>query len=530
MRDMAEWTIENSEYKSSFLMTTMGMLVNPVTYMGAEYAEIYQTIKEKTDLGYAKKEILDEVLSGFKAPVYSADQILISNAFEQNIQKHKTLIKRKYIEFGEAEAKYGQHENWVFVQPGIKSVYSEDDGVFYDIKDDDHPYLVEEAIYMNRREDCEVPFVGGIYMGDSNIEGNPMRHRDNKNAPKYNVTPFGYQRVNEHFFFYKSLMNAQYWDNQLLDAQYEMGMNRIFLDTNMPLAVSGADKIDGDIIFPSSITAFADKDTKVTAVMPQANINGIFAGMNAVEKSMEESSVSTETGGQVGNTDTKATALVIAQQNAKIMLQGVGKTLAESIVQYGDLIKDIIINHMTIPQVMEIAGSGKTKLKYRTFIVNKKNVGNRQVSKTLKFDETLLGAEMSEEKKNNEEMMMLEKIDYPNNKNHIYRINPEIFARYKYLTKCEPERMFPQNEEFMQAILSQLYTQLRSDPLIKSETLVRKVLYSYRGVLGDTDEMIQEAPTGPVAPEIGAENTPTPANVAGQTIKETVGRGRALLK
>jgi hypothetical protein len=179
---------------------------------------------------------------------------------------------------------------------------------------------------------------------------------------------------------------------------------------------------------------------------------------------------------------------------------------------------------------MEIAGSGKTKLKYRTFIVSKKNVGNKQVSKTLKFDETLLGAEMSEEKKNNEEMMMLEKIDYPNNKNHIYRINPEVFARYKYLTKCEPERMFPQNEEFMQAILSQLYTQLRQDPLIKSETLVRKVLYSYRGILGDTDEMIQEAPTGPVAPEMEGQGKPTPANVAGQTIKETVGRGRALLK
>jgi len=67
MRDIIEWMVDNSSYKSSFLMTTMGMLVNPVTYMGAEYAEVFQKIKVKTDEGYSTKEIIDEVLSGFEA-------------------------------------------------------------------------------------------------------------------------------------------------------------------------------------------------------------------------------------------------------------------------------------------------------------------------------------------------------------------------------------------------------------------------------------------------------------------------------
>ena len=528
MRDMSEWTINNSEYKSSFLMATMGMLVNPVTYLGAEYAEVYQTIKEKTELGYTKKEVLDEVLSGFKAPVYSAEQILITNAFEPNIQRQTSLIKRRYIEYGEAEAKYGEHENWVYVQPGINSVYNEADGQFYDLKDDNHPYLVEEAIYYNRRNDTEVAFVGGIYMGDENVDDNPIKHRDNRNAPKYNVVPFGYQRVDEHFFFYKSLMNSQFWDNQLLDAQYEMGMNRIFIDLNAPLSISGGGKVDSDIIFPGSITAFEDKDVKLTPILPSANINNIFSGMNAVERSMDESSVSDQTGGQLGSADQKATALVIAEQNAKVMLQGVGKTLAESIVQYGDLMKDCIITHMTIPQVMEIAGSEKTKLKYGTFIIPKKMVGNREVSKTLKFDEKLLGREMSDEQKSKEEYKMLESVGYPNNKNHIYRINPEIFARYKYLTYVEPEKMFPKNEEFMKAILSQLYGQLRQDPLIKAEQLVRKTIYAYRDILGDTDDMIQEQqqiPQGLL--ESPQEETPKPANVAGQMIKKQAGRSLA---
>jgi len=210
MRDIVTWMVENSNYKSSFLGASLGMLANPVTYLGAEYAEIFQTIKERTEQGFSKREILDEVLSGFRAPVYSADQILISNAYDQNIQRHRFNITRRYIEHSEAQAKYDKHENWNNVTPGIQTIYSEDDGLFYDVKDDDHPHLVEEVVYKNRREDTEVTFVNGIYMGDENVGDNPIKHRDNRGAPKYNVVPFGYHRVNEHYFFYKSLMNIQY--------------------------------------------------------------------------------------------------------------------------------------------------------------------------------------------------------------------------------------------------------------------------------------------------------------------------------
>src|SRR3990167_2835581 len=178
MRDIIEWMVYNSEYKSSFLQAAMGMLVNPVTYLGAEFQVVTQKIKEKTRNGYTTKEIVDEVLSGFKAPVYSPEQILISNVSEQNIQKQRSIIKRRYIDYSEAQAKYGGHDKWGFVIPGIRSLYSEDDGLFYDIKDDDHPLLVVEEIYLNRREDTECPFVGGVYFGDSNVNDNPIKHRD----------------------------------------------------------------------------------------------------------------------------------------------------------------------------------------------------------------------------------------------------------------------------------------------------------------------------------------------------------------
>ena len=87
MRDIIEWMTlpTNSNYQSSFLSIVSGMIESPAVYLGAEYCEVFQKIKERTEKGYVIKEILDEVLSGFKAPVYTADQVLITNVYERNI-------------------------------------------------------------------------------------------------------------------------------------------------------------------------------------------------------------------------------------------------------------------------------------------------------------------------------------------------------------------------------------------------------------------------------------------------------------
>lgn len=491
MRDSVDWLVHNSSYKESFVQAAMGMLVNPVTYMGAEWCEVYQKIKTRTMEGEViTEEILDEVLSGFSAPVYSAEEVLISNPYEQNIQKHRFNIKRRNIEYQEAEAKYTDHDHWQFVRPGTKAIFDADQGAFYDVSDDDHPHLVEEVIYQNRRDDTEVAFVGGIYMGDANVDANPMKHRDNRNAPKYNIVPFGYQRVNEHFFYYKSLMAAQYWDNQLLDAQYQMGMNRTFLDANMPIAVSGTDKIDSEVVFPSSVVTFEDPNTKAVPLLPQANMAGIFTAMDKVESSMEEGSISGPTAGQMPAASQKATSVAITNKHAETLLKGVGANLAFSVVQYGDLMKDIVINHLVVPQVLEIAGDA-TKLKYPTLMLNKKMVNGKETSKIIRFEEQFLGRKYTKKQQERISMRLLEEVGYPHNKKHIYLVNPELFSRYKYLTKVEPEKMFPENEEFRQAILSQVYAQFAENPYISLEALTRKTLYAF--FRSESEELMKPA-------------------------------------
>lgn len=515
MNDIAEWLAQpmNSDYQSSFTQIVFSMITNPVTYLGAEYCEVFQKIKEKTDKGYATKEIVDEVLSGFKAPIYSSSQIFISNAYERNIQKQKFLIERRYVDKAELEAKYGDHENWEFVQTGIKSIYSEDDQLFYDIKDNDHPNLVAEEIYKNRRDDMEVSFVNGIYLGDGITENNPIKHRDNRNAPKYNKVPFGYSRIGNHFFFYKSMMNCLGWDNMLYDAMSEIVMNRAILEVEMPIAISGSEQVDTEVIFPNSVVSMENPQARVWPLLPSSNIMAGFNALRETEKSMSEGSVSETIAGQLPEASQKAYTVAQARADAKKILGSVGKSLAESMIRYGDLMKDIILNNITAPQT-EALINGNLTLKYPTFFLENKNMAGKMSDKVIKFDTSLMGLKLTPQEKLMREMKLLEEIDYPNNKKSLALVNPEMFASFKYLCKIDLAEMFNRSNEYREMLLMALRQQLANDPYIDFQTLDRKLIYAI--LQSEGDELIKEQPT-PAQLTVNTEKNP---NISNQLINQ----------
>lgn len=507
MRDIIEWMASptNSNYQSSFLAVVFGMIKNPVTYMGAEYCEVMQTIREKSKSGeYTTKEILDEVLSGFQAPVYSASQVLITNAFERNIQKQRRIIKRRYVEKQELEAKYGDHPNWQYVQVGWRSIYNDEDGLFYDIKDDEHPTLVAEETALSRRDDSEVCFVGGIYMGEDDVENNPIYHRDNRNAPKYNVVPFVYNRIGEHFFYGKSMMNAVGWDNQLYDAMSEVVMNNALLEQDPPTVTSGGEKIDSEINFPGAMVSSEDPNFKAQRIFPAKDFVTGFNALEATKQSMDEGTLSDTQTGQLPEASQKAYSVAQAAAAGKKIITGVGKSLGESVAMYGDLMKDIAINNITAPQVSELVG-GAMKLKYKSFMLDNKNVGGKTVSEHLKFDESLIGAQMTDEEIDHENLKLLEESGYPDHKTVLYRINPEKFAAFKYYCKVDVEEMFTRNSEYWQPVLLNLKTTLAADPTIDQEALSRKLMYAYFRSEGDSLIKKQQMPIpGQTPPVPGA--------------------------
>ncbi len=477
--DIMEWMAINSNYRSSFLTASMGMLVNPVTYMGAEYNEVFQKVKCMNDDGtYSAKEILDEVLSGYQAPVYSADQIMITNAYEQNIQKQTWSIKRRFLEYDEAKGLYGDHVNFVFVQKGIQSIYSADDGLFYDIKDEDNPTLVEEVIAYCRRDDLEVPYINGIYMGDESVEANPFSHRDNRNAPKVPVTPFGYERIGEHFFYYKSLVNNVGWDHALLDQMYEITMNKEILDLLPPMVFKGADNIDTEVVMPGLTISSSNPDFEATPLFPRTGNQGGYNAMQSIQQSIDDGSVSALTKGQLPDPNQKAYSVGVANQHAQVMLSAVGKSLGESVMQYGMLMLDIALNHLTVAQIDELTG----KPSYRTFVLEDQAIDGKRVDKKIMFDESLIGRRLTKKQREEMAVEMYQKSMEKDGYEYLYRINPHLWSKMKYMTRIEPDAMIPKNAEFEKAQSQQMYTLLREDPLIAPEVLVRKLIGAhYRG-------------------------------------------------
>lgn len=512
MTDIIEWMVQPnvSNYQSSFLQLIFSVETNPVTYLGAEWNEIYQTVKEKGDNGYTTKEILDEVESGFKAPIYGATQVLITNAFERNIQKQRCLIERQFVDFTDLEAKYGDHPNWQYVQKGIRSIYNDEDGLFYDIKDEDHPNLAAEEIYKSRRKDIEVPFVNGIFLGnedDEGIENNPIGHRDNRGAPKYNKIPFGFHRIGDHFFYYKSMMNALRWDNLRLDALDEIEMNRAVLEVEMPLAVYGTDKkIDSSVIFPNAVTVFESAEAKITPLLPQSNLIAGMRERDRAKESLSHGSLSDTQQGQLPEASQKAYTVAQARADAKKLLGPVAKSLAESIAQYGDLMKDIALNHYTVPEIGQLVG-GKMKLKYRKFFISDKQKGGETQPRTVILDESLLGKQLSKEAKMAEELKMLEESGWPDNYKPVIKQNPEVLAKLKYFTKIDVDEMLDKGQEYWQPVLMALKGQLAQDPYVDQEALTRKLLYAF--FKSEADDLSQKAPQQPVQPAQPGSNFPT---------------------
>lgn len=513
MRDLIEWMAmpTASNYQQGFLEVTNGMLTNPVTFLGAEFYECYQKIKEyQEDGSLVTKEVIDDVLSGFQAPVYGATEILITNAFQRNIQKQRSIIQRRFLELEEAQAKYGDHPNWHYVKVGIKSIFNAEDGLFYDVKDNETAYrfLVIEETFKSRREDTEVCFLNGIYFGDmDNVDSNPMKHRDNFGAPKYNVVPFGYSRIGEHFFYYKSMMNVLGWDNAFYDAMTETVMNRAFLEVDQPLIGSGSEKIDSDVLFPKAIVTSESENFKLTPILPASNLGAGFSALAATEKSMSDETLSPLASGQMPGSRQTAYTIAAVMDAAKKIIGEVSKSLAGSMHMYGDLMKDIAINHITTPEVEEIIG-GNLKLKFKTFFLENKVKGGRATTKSINFSADLIGLELSEEEKETAEAKMLEESGYPEEQDSLRLINPELFAKFKYLTRVDTEEMFKKNQEYWQPVLLNLKQVFANDPTIDMESLNREIMYSYFQSRGSDFIKKQSA--------IPPQNPQNPQNPTGQ--------------
>lgn len=455
MREMVEHNIRNSNYETSFLFGVISGLVNPVSYFQVDYVEAYQEIWAKDK----REEVIDDIFSGIQHSLLPTDEILFENPYQYEFQKQDWIIHKKYISYGEAEAKYGEYDNFDYVKKGKKTIIS-DDGKFYDIEDIEEDQ-VEYVCYKNRRKDLEVVFIGGVYMGDSNPEYNPFVHRTPKNKPKYNIVKYGYEPIDAmRFIGYKSLVAKMANDQKAVDREWQNYFDASTIATFSPVVTIGAGKIDRSVMTPAQMTDLPAGSS--VAPLNVVNPAHARAALAEAERSVNESSQDPQTQGmQQGPQKTKGES-VILQQNALTVIGLPAKMIGFMVKEVGSLIVDDIIRYQTIGQAGKLVGD----ITYKKFVVDGKVKEGRGRASHIYFTDRFAGKEMSKYDKMREEFSILEK---SGDDRDIWEVDPVAFSEYEFLINIDAEEMLKKNDAFERAFKLETYDRAILNPLVQQD-------------------------------------------------------------
>ena len=522
MRDLIIWNVENSNYKSSYLLAVIAGLVNPVAYLEVEFARVIRQVKEVVKGKIKMRDVIDEVLSGFRLHCVPMDEILIGNPYQQNIQEQKFVGRKRLISWDEAKSRYGKHENWKYVQPGVKTIYDIPSNSFFDVYEEEGGDLVDWFIYYNREEDLEVPFINGIYMGKPDPHENLMKHRrvgytpDNKPVlvPIYPIVKFGYGIINERFYFYKSAVNELGPQQRLVDKMWKMVVDATFLQTIPPLAVVGSQVIKSNIIYPGAITQFRDKDTSITPLKVGSELAGAYNILTTAENDMIQSAKLPQFPQKSG-----ATAFEVSQalQQAKVQLGVFGSMIASAVAELGALMVDVVIQHQTIAEVEEITG-GTMRMRYKKFLLKDQPEGGRKVTKVIELTNKELTGSLEESTK------ILEEEGGLDSDRRIYRVNPTLFRRRKFLVRIDPDQLYPKNELFDKALKLEAFDRMVNNPLIDQEAITRDFLIE-PFAKGETEKYMKKEIVGVqgVQPEPAGRMPVTRGTTPGSIVSQITG-------
>lgn len=462
-RGLMEYNFKKSDYASTFLYAVISGLVNPVTYYKVDYCLSYMSVLDGTQSDYTRKQVLDDAASGFQHALLPADEILISNPYCFELQKQKCLIHRRRISYHEAQQYFGHHQNWQYVRPGVHSVLSASDGLFYDVQDPVNDGLVEVATYKYRTIDLEFDMVNGVYLSNPNTEYNPFKHRTNKNKPEYNIAKFGAEPIDaKRFWAYKSLAAKLSNDKELVDRMRQNAVDASTLATFPALFTKGAGKITNNVLKPATVTDIS-KDASVETIQtgnPQFAYN---AAREAEQDVSEASSDSQFSGARSGPSKTRGEA-VLLQQNALANLGVITTMIGSMVTDFGKIVLNDILRYQTVGEIGEIV-NGVPTLTYKSFNVPKVTKG-KNVTEVIRFTDAYMDAKMSEKEKDGKALELLEKYG---DTSHVFEVNPDVFPRLEFLLSIEPEELMPRNSAYEAAWKMDIYDKAIMNPLIAQD-------------------------------------------------------------
>lgn len=499
MEYLMEWSGDVSNYPYTALMRVITALSSPASIGYTEYGEVTRTVKtEKDENGqWIEEKIRDEAYPCFMDCIVPVTQLYIENIFEPDIQRQGWLIWRKVYSYSEAQAKYnGVYENFKYVRPGVQTIYDDANRQFYYVYDPNmRQEDVEEITYWNKNLDLKIVMVNRIMLTDC----------DNPNPRKDKMFPFdkfGYEPINNRFFYYKSLAFKLQHDADIVNTLYQMVIDGTYLAIFKPMVNVGGEIIASDVIVPGAVTTLSDPNADLRAINVGSDLKSGLETLSVVEDSINESSQEPQQQGGKGATGTTAYEISVLEQNANTVLGLFLQMIAKHVKDFGKLRLGDILQYMTIPEVVHI--DDDAELVYKTFFVNGKGADkNRKVE----FDKTLPD-EMSKDEhmQLSYDLLIAEK----EKEMEIYKVNPGIFRELSYKVTISPDVMNPRSEDLERAYSLEEYDRMVAAPpgMFDPEETAKLLLTSSPKTRNDPDKYLpKQAPQQvgmPPSPQQGA--------------------------
>lgn len=453
MEDLMEWSGDISNYPYIALMRVITALSSPASIGYTEYGEVTRLVKtEKVDGQWIEKRIRDEAYPCFIDAVVPADQLYIENFYEPDIQKQGFLIWRKVYAYSEAQSKYnGLYENFKYVRPGVQTIYDDANRTFYYVYDPNmRSYDVEEIIYWNKNLDLKIILINGVMMTESD---NPNPRQDKL----YPFDKFGYEPINNRFFYYKSLSFKLQHDAEIVNTLYQMVIDGTYLSIFKPMVNVGGEIIASDVIVPGAVTTLSDPNADLRAINVGSDLKSGLETLSVVEKSINESSQEPLQEGQDQNGSQTAYEISRIEQNANTVLGLFLQMIAKHVKEFGKLRLGDIVQYLTLPEVVEV--TGEPEVTYKTFFVKAKGKSNK--NKKIMFTSDMEDS-YTEDEYLDESYKLLHEGDKKDME--ISKVNPQFFRELQYLVTISPDVMTPRSVDLERAYGLEDYDRMVAAP------------------------------------------------------------------
>lgn len=505
MEDLMEWSGDVSNYPFTALMRVITALSSPASIGYTEYGEVTRAVKtEKGEDGKWKEErIRDEAYPCFMDTVVPTTQCYIENIFEPDIQKQGWVIWRKVYAYSEAQTKYnGVYDNFKFVRPGVQTIYDDANRQFYYVYDPNmRSEDVEEVMYWNKNLDLKIIMVNRVMLTDCD---NPNPRKDKL----YPFDKFGYEPINNRFFYYKSLAFKLQHDADIVNTLYQMVIDGTYLSIFKPMVNTSGEIIASDVIVPGAVTTLSDPSADLRAINVGSDLNAGLETLSVVEKSINESSQEPLQQGEDSPGGTTAYEISRIEANANTVLGLFLQMIAKHVKDFGKLRLGDILQYMTVPDVMQIEDN--PELVYKTFFVNGKG-GDK--NKKIEFDK-----ELPDEMSNDEYMQMsYDLLQQEHEKDmEINKVNPTLFRDLQYKVTISPDVLNPRSEELERAFDLETYDRMiTAMPLgmFDPEEVGKFLLGTDPKTKRDPDKYIAKQQAQPIqAPQPGQPTMPQAGN------------------